>query len=1247
MVRQRLHALDVTVGGARARTYVLSYTTHPGTGRSVLKEIRQYGTDAQLNQSGVVTNAASIQSQPPLTFRTNEVTGDSWIATEVSNPAWGLPSDNSVRQSVLQGVAVSVPQPFLFLRLTPPTMGDVDGNGQTDWVQAVPDWNQAGDPRHTKVLITAALAGKSAPVYVQTTLPWYFPGLFKRVMAADVNGDGKADLIFLIYGKEIPGEDPNSGSFFIHLFVALSNGDGTFSWPEGRQPQPTTWEARDLTENRGIYCQPGDVTGDGRDDLLCSFTRADGSHYLGTAISNGDGSFEISETVAPFALQGETRLMAVGDTNGDGLADAMFLDFPHCPPQTPDCTVNYDLVTALSLGNGDYQFERQPTGWERGSPTFFAADVNGDGKSDYVVLKSVPDGSNADGAIQIAATRPDGTFELTEQPVPAALRNIPHSFAVGDADGDGRDDLLVVSRQKPGMPGCSSSLNTVHVNLHRVLSQGNGKFTLPTTWEDCSNSRELDIAWDDIRFTPVDPRAADLNGDGTADFLITVAKLDDDYLTLREDLSDHPAADTFNWTPAEINGDGRKDWVYIRDNVQGPLICSMIADGDTYRDRMSCQSPSPNTDRLTALRNWRVMDVDADGRDDLVYLLYLTPADGIQVNTWFSNGDGTWRFTSQRVLKGLPETERDTTNWRSMDVNGDGRLDLVKVSHDGLSLQVRTLLSNGDGTWTEKVQELLVDGNLTASKGWRPADVNGDGKADLVYVDYLKPGVRVQTLLSKGDGTWQQARHSPYTEWIQAPAGFAFSDTLAWKVMDVNGDGKTDLVHLTPSDRRGRPTGLLVHSLLSHGDGGWTADEQLPAGTFAADMFGWRPATVNSVDRTDLVNVSVAPPAATVTTLSVSGGSAWHLSSETKLTDAPLTEYNPHFRLADVDGNGQDDLVRFDLLSSGMRVFSLRSNSVPDLLTSLTNGFGGITEIDYEPSSGSQVNDPAHGCHVPVGTSFSTASEIRVRDGRSATTGRQVNAYSCARWSYEERTLLGWGQVVVKEPESSSRPASMTVVDYTTSRECLVQPIVTGIYDVTGKWVHRTITAYLPPGGDPPYRCLVNYKDRIESDPQGDSLNAYTYYTYDEFGNVRAISESSVGLNTSSDRRTTSITYRAATVPYIVGLPLQVTIRDGTASIGETRRYTYYCYDGDNGTNSASCSGTSSMTNGQLTAVKVVNDNGWYDTTFYSYDGYGNRTSSTNAMGYTTNFIYDPTLICTRKPPAIPWEPVRPRSGIR
>src|SRR5580698_9664209 len=123
------------------------------------------------------------------------------------------------------------------------------------------------------------------------------------------------------------------------------------------------------------------------------------------------------------------------------------------------------------------------------------------------------------------------------------------------------------------------------------------------------------------------------------------------------------------------------------------------------------------------------------------------------------------------------------------DLNGDGKPDLVVANGYNADANggVAVLLGNGDGTFQAAVT-YGSGGKGSFANSIAIADVNGDGKLDLVVADacndsYCKDGNWVAVLLGNGDGTFQKA--------VKYRSGGA-----AWAVVvaDVNGDGTPDLV---------------------------------------------------------------------------------------------------------------------------------------------------------------------------------------------------------------------------------------------------------------------------------------------------------------------------------------------------------------------------------------------------------------------------------------------------------------------
>src|SRR5579863_3520107 len=107
------------------------------------------------------------------------------------------------------------------------------------------------------------------------------------------------------------------------------------------------------------------------------------------------------------------------------------------------------------------------------------------------------------------------------------------------------------------------------------------------------------------------------------------------------------------------------------------------------------------------------------------------------------------------------------------DFTGDGKVDIGVFNNGAVASPLQIFLGNGDGTFQASPPVAILVGVLSA------ADMNGDGKADLVQVNSNSD---VIIYLSNGDGTFQTLPPIPTNPAIQ----------LATPV-DFNGDGKPDL----------------------------------------------------------------------------------------------------------------------------------------------------------------------------------------------------------------------------------------------------------------------------------------------------------------------------------------------------------------------------------------------------------------------------------------------------------------------
>ena len=233
------------------------------------------------------------------------------------------------------------------------------------------------------------------------------------------------------------------------------------------------------------------------------------------------------------------------------------------------------------------------------------------------------------------------------------------------------------------------------------------------------------------------------------------------------------------WESGDFSGDGKDDLIHL---TESDYVHPWLSNGDGTFD-VGLFQPWPGYGVQSGF--FLPGDFDGDGDDDLIHL-----TEGDYVHPWLSNGDGTFDV---QFFQPWPGYSIQSGYWLPGDFNGDGRTDLMHFTEGDY---VHPWLSNGDGTFDVGFFQPWP-GYGIQSGYFLAGDFSDDGLGDLIH---LAEGDYVHFWVSNGDGTFDVGFFQPWPGYgIQS--GFFLSG-------DLNGDGFTDLIHLTEAD--------YVHAWLVH-----------------------------------------------------------------------------------------------------------------------------------------------------------------------------------------------------------------------------------------------------------------------------------------------------------------------------------------------------------------------------------------------------------------------------------------------
>ena len=357
-----------------------------------------------------------------------------------------------------------------------------------------------------------------------------------------------------------------------------------------------------------------------------------------------------------------------------------------------------------------------------------AGDLNGDGKSDLVLVSS--------SGLFAMLGNGDGTFLNPIHTAAGGGGFTPHQVALADFNGDGKLDVAVV-KQNP---------NSIVI----LLGNGNGTFQAPTSYATAGVPRSVIVS--------------DLNRDGKAD----LAVIDDNDVYIFWGTGDGGFRPPIQYATmgigedlgiGDFDGDGNPDLVVTDPYLSGIMIRFGNGDG-TFR------APVVYPFQYTGVM--AIGDFNGDGRDDLAVAYGDGTVSGVKL--LLSSSDGTF---VPAAFYGLGSF---VSSMVAGDFNGDGKLDLAAVNEMGNSLSV--LPGNGDGTFGATMVYPAGADPRSVTAG----DFNGDGRTDIAVADMSLDGSACVTILRGISATIAAVGPSQ-----SAPLGMNFASALQAIVRDSGG----------------------------------------------------------------------------------------------------------------------------------------------------------------------------------------------------------------------------------------------------------------------------------------------------------------------------------------------------------------------------------------------------------------------------------------------------------------------------
>jgi hypothetical protein len=553
----------------------------------------------------------------------------------------------------------------------------------------------------------------------------------RSMVFADVNGDGKTDIITANYGS-------TSGSGNT-VSVLTNNGSGT------------SFGLANVTVGSGpISVATADKDGDGVADFIfaANYGNAGSGNTVSVLGNNGSGTFTLNTTVT--VGSGPMSVVA-GDINNDGTT----YDF---------ATANYGNASGSGstvstvFGTAPFSFPQWGSAISvttgSGPSSIAIADLNGDLASELITANY----GNAGSGNTISVLTNSGTGTFTAAPLNFTTASGPISLSAVDINGDVDTKPDIVTANYNNNTG-----NTVSVLLNNVgyAFQVSGISNFSGGIYSSGAVKLKNATNSTIAFQIQNAVGANLFNADTKNMKVTLGG------TLVTTITQASNATSVATTTTTNTSTGS----------------ALVANNTSTGKSIDVQSSGKSVFQVTNNAGAEGSAVFSSKTNNTSAFQVQNSAGSSIFNVDNVNSKVTLSSAVDFAAKVDYFTGPTTTNGGGQaygDFNGDGYPDIVTTNDASSNISV--LLNNGNGTYATKVNYSI--GVTTNPRQLAVADFNGDNKQDIAFVSTQGGGGKFGIYLGTGTGTFGAV--TLYN------TGGGFSAFMA--VGDFNNDTKPDIV---------------------------------------------------------------------------------------------------------------------------------------------------------------------------------------------------------------------------------------------------------------------------------------------------------------------------------------------------------------------------------------------------------------------------------------------------------------------